>query len=275
MHGQAALVVFDQGQALEGVADGQFLRHAHAAVQLHGALAHGAGAARHLHLAGGHGTGALGRRLVHRRQRGSHQGARLQQGHVHVGQPVLGDLEAGDGHAELLALAHVVQRVAQQALHHAHRLGAGGQQAFVGHLLQQRLHVAGVRQGLGRRAVEAQLGGPAAIGQTHIALADAGRAGAHQGQAQRAGGVPRADQPVRGLRRSAHQGLAAAERAVGVQCGGHLGQVVPGAGLERGQHRAHRAVGHAGQQGLRGGGRQALQQAGAGDQAGAVRLGQQ
>jgi hypothetical protein len=137
----------------------------------------------------------------------------LLQRHVHVGQAVLQHLEARDRHAELLALAHVVERVAQQAAHDADRFGADGERGLVQRAFDLRQRAAfGAEQCLGGQAhvVEGDVGGAAAVARRVGAQAQAGRVPGHHEQRQ-ALLAARRDDEMAGPRRRLHHGLAAIE----------------------------------------------------------------
>ena len=262
------------------MADDQLVGHAHAAVQLHRALADRPAGPRHRHLGRGHRLLALRGGAVDLRQRCADQRIGLQQRHVHVGESVLYDLEARDRHLELVALAHIVQRVAQQALHHADALGASGQQRFIADFGDQRQQVGPglAQQSLDRGGIETQLGRPTAVGQPQVAPADAWRVGPDQRKPQHTGAVARTHQPMRRIGRCAHHRLAPAQHGgtgLAAQRAAHLRQIVPRLGLDRREHRSHRAVDHTAQQLARQLAWQALQQPSAQHQAGQVGLGQQ
>ena len=140
---------FQLRELLEIVAHDVLVRHADAAMQLHGLLAHKAHRLAQLHLGAGHGGAAL---------RGG--GAELEAGvvahragqlelHLHVGHAVAQGLEAGDEHAELLALVHVFDRDGHGLVHHAHGFGAGGGNAGVHGQLQRGQAVGGDERGGG------------------------------------------------------------------------------------------------------------------------------
>src|SRR6476659_10250174 len=99
-----AELVLQRGEPLEVVADGQFLGHAHAAVQLDRLLAHKTCGPADRRLGGRYRarTDIWFRLEVEHRE--IHRGDGLLDFNVHVDHPVLKDLKAADRLLELLAL---------------------------------------------------------------------------------------------------------------------------------------------------------------------------
>ena len=92
----------DHGQALEIVTNMQFIRHAHAAMQLHRLLAHEAAGISNLYFGGGNGLGALYRIFIADFQidHVAH-GSGLLTLHEHIDHAMLQNLELGQRHTEL------------------------------------------------------------------------------------------------------------------------------------------------------------------------------
>ena len=104
----------------------------------------------------------------------AHAACQLQL-HLHVGHAVAQRLEGGDGHAELLALVHVLHGHGQEALHHAHAFGAGAGDAHV-HGVGEGFEALGGDEG-GGRVVELDVGSARFVLREVAARADAlGRA---------------------------------------------------------------------------------------------------
>ena len=104
--------------------DGQFLGHAHAAVQLHGLLADEPRRAADGDLRRRHRPRSRYRIGLEVEHRQVHRGHGLFEFHVHIHHPVLQHLETADRSAELLALLAVVDGVGQDLAHAPDRFGA-------------------------------------------------------------------------------------------------------------------------------------------------------
>ena len=133
-----AELAFDHCGALEVVAHGQLIGHAHAAMDLDRGLANELGRATDLDLGCRNGLGAVMCAFV-----------QLQGGHIghgqglfdideHVDHAVLQNLESGDSRTELLALTGIFQGVLVHPAHGTDALGADGGDGFVDNLLDQR-----------------------------------------------------------------------------------------------------------------------------------------
>ena len=129
----------DHGEAFGVMAGGEFIAHAHAAVQLYRLLADDAAGAADLDLGRRHRALALVRILglhLYRGQIG--HGARLLAMDHHVHGTMLQRLEAADRAAELLARLQVVEGGGIQRLHRAHRFGAQRRHGEIGGALEHR-----------------------------------------------------------------------------------------------------------------------------------------
>jgi hypothetical protein len=174
----------DHGQALEVVADVEFVGDAHAAMKLHRLLADEACRLQDVGLGRGDAAAAFGgiRRIgAHGGQR--RHGAGLLGGDHHVGHAVLQGLELADRRAELLARLQVVERDFVERGHDADGFGAERGVGVIDGALDQRQGAAGgADQGLGAdlHCVEAEVRGARAVLGRVAAQAQSGRLGVDQ-----------------------------------------------------------------------------------------------
>ena len=162
------------------MADDVLVCHADAAVQLHRLLADKTHGLPELVLGAGHGGAAFRGRRIELEAGVVAHGAGQFELHLDVGHAVAQRLKTADGHAELLALVHVVHGDGQRAVHHAHGFGAGRGQADVHRMLECGQAVGGDQCGCG--IAELQLCGAAAVLRAIAARADAGRCALDQKQ---------------------------------------------------------------------------------------------